>query len=145
MLRDSMWLAPAQHHLMSLRYKRAPGFGVHGGGDGRTGGIWITGEDGEETHVARRRRRRLPSTRTACRSGRRGPGALLRYVTAGGGGWGDPFEREPERVLRDVRDGYVTIEGAARDYGVVVIGDPDEDPEGLVLDLEATERLRGAR
>ena len=52
------------------------------------------------------------------------------------------MERNPERVKRDVRDGYVTIAGAARDYGVVVVGDPDEDPEGLTLDLEATARLR---
>ena len=39
-----------------------------------------------------------------------------------------------------MRDGYVTLEGAARDYGVVVVGDPEEDPEGLTLDLAATER-----
>jgi N-methylhydantoinase B len=39
----------------------------------------------------------------------------------------------------------VSIEGAARDYGVVITGDPDEDPEGLDVDLEATERLRSAR
>ena len=71
--------------------------------------------------------------------------ALLRYVTNGGGGFGDPLEREPERVKRDVRDGYVTIEGAARDYGVVVTGDPEEDPEGLAVDVEATERLRAGR
>jgi N-methylhydantoinase B len=45
-------------------------------------------------------------------------------------------------VLIDVRDGYVTIAGAARDYGVVVLGDPDEDPEGLVIDAAATARLR---
>jgi N-methylhydantoinase B len=44
-----------------------------------------------------------------------------------------------------VRDGYVSIEGAARDYGVVIAGDPDEDPEGLTLDLVATERLRADR
>jgi N-methylhydantoinase B len=143
MLRDTLWLSPAQHHLMSLRYKRAPGFGVHGGGDGATGGIWIT-EDGEETHVGGvadgvyQYPYRVPFWETRA-------GALLRYLTAGGGGWGDPFEREPERVLRDVRDGYVTIEGAARDYGVVVTGDPDRDPEGIALDLEATARLRGAR
>ena len=48
-------------------------------------------------------------------------------------------------MKRDVRDGYVTIEGAARDYGVVVTGDPEEDPEDLAVDLEATERLRAAR
>jgi N-methylhydantoinase B len=70
---------------------------------------------------------------------------VLRYVTNAGGGWGDPFERDPELVKRDVRDGYVTVEGAERDYGVVVRGDPEEDPEGLVLDLEATKRLRAGR
>ena len=144
MLRDTLWLAPAQHHLMSLRYKRAPGFGVHGGADGSTGGIWITDETGEEIHVAGmddgvyRYPYRVPFWETR-------PGAQLRYVTAGGGGWGDPFEREPERVLRDVRDGYVTIEGAARDYGVVVTGDPERDPEGIGVDHEATGRLRSAR
>ena len=45
----------------------------------------------------------------------------------------------------DVRDGYVTIEGALRDYGVVVMGDPENDPEGLSVDLEATERARAER
>ncbi|GAA5051162.1 N-methylhydantoinase B/oxoprolinase/acetone carboxylase alpha subunit [Thermocatellispora tengchongensis] len=69
---------------------------------------------------------------------------VLRYVTNGGGGWGDPLLREPERVRIDVRDGYVTIEGAARDYGVVILGDPDRDPEGLVVDTAATARLRAA-
>jgi N-methylhydantoinase B len=71
--------------------------------------------------------------------------ARLRYLTNGGGGFGDPFERAPERVKRDVRDGYVTIEGAARDYGVVVTGDPEDDPENLVVDVQATERLRAGR
>ena len=51
---------PAEHHLMSLRYKRAPGFGVHGGGDGATGGIWIDRDE------ARRGDRTSPaSDRTA--------------------------------------------------------------------------------
>ena len=112
--------------------------------EGAAGGIWITDETGEETHVGGmadgvyRYPYRVPFWETRA-------GAQLRYVTAGGGGWGKPFEREPERVLRDVRDGYVTIEGAARDYGVVVTGDPEHDPEGLGVDLEATERLRGTR
>ena len=44
-----------------------------------------------------------------------------------------------------MRDGYVTIEGAARDYGVVVAGDPEIDPEGLVLDARATSELRASR
>jgi N-methylhydantoinase B len=70
---------------------------------------------------------------------------VLRYINRGGGGWGDPFTRMPERVLIDVRDGYVTVAGAARDHGVVVVGDPDEDPEGRVVDEAATSRLRTAR
>jgi N-methylhydantoinase B len=77
------------------------------------------------------------------------PGALFRYLTNGGGGWGDPLERESADVLRDVRDEYVSLEGAERDYGVVVHGDPHHDPEGLVLDEAATgrarERLRAGR
>jgi N-methylhydantoinase B len=165
-VRDSLWLQPAEHHIMSLRYKRPTGFGVHGGGDGPTGGIWLwepsaeltvppTGPDAyrdavpvagfldPETNAPSRAGRylypyRVPSWHTEAMS-------LLRYLTNGGGGWGDPFEREPERVLRDVRDGYVSIEGAARDYGVAVTGDPDEDPEGLAVDDEATERLRRER
>jgi len=47
-------------------------------------------------------------------------GSLLRLRTTGGGGWGDPFEREPERVLRDVVQGRVSEESAERDYGVVI-------------------------
>jgi N-methylhydantoinase B len=70
-------------------------------------------------------------------------GYVLRCLTNGGGGWGDPFARDPQRVLADVRDEYVSVEGAARDYGVVVVGDPQTDPEGLQVDREATEKLRG--
>ena len=40
-VRDSLWLEPAHHSLMTLRAKRAAGFGVNGGGDGRTGGVWV--------------------------------------------------------------------------------------------------------
>jgi N-methylhydantoinase B len=47
-------------------------------------------------------------------------GTLLRLRTTGGGGWGDPFEREPDLVARDVVQGRVSHESAERDYGVVV-------------------------
>jgi N-methylhydantoinase B len=40
--------------------------------------------------------------------------------TAGGGGFGDPLEREPKLVIEDIKDDYVSIERAAKDYGVVV-------------------------
>src|SRR5690606_35374202 len=69
-------------------------------------------------------------------------GAVFRYLTNGGGGWGDPLDREPERVLHDVRDGYVSIEQAREQYRVVISGDPEWDPEGLVIDEKATAVLR---
>ena len=72
-------------------------------------------------------------------------GTSFRFQTGGGGGWGNPFDRDPERVLRDVRDEYVSIEGALRDYGVVVMGDPINDPENLSLDIAATSMHRNKR
>ncbi len=48
------------------------------------------------------------------------PGDLFSRPTAGGGGYGDPLEREPEKVREDVADGYVSLARAARDYGVVL-------------------------
>jgi N-methylhydantoinase B/oxoprolinase/acetone carboxylase alpha subunit len=49
-----------------------------------------------------------------------------------GGGFGAPHEREPERVLHDVREGYVSIGAAAEKYGVIV------DPRTLEIDHAAT-------
>jgi N-methylhydantoinase B len=165
-LRDSLWLQAASHNLMSLHYKRPAGFGVNGGGEGRNGGVWIWPPDGETPANPSTGEGAYadsvplagllnPDTNAPDPSGRflypyrqspwhTDPLTVLRYINRGGGGWGDPFTREPERVLIDVRDGYVTVPGAARDYGVVVVGDPDEDPEGLVVDEQATARLRGA-
>jgi N-methylhydantoinase B len=65
-------------------------------------------------------------------------GTLIRIRTTGGGGWGDPLERDPALVARDVRWGKVSREATAADYGVVLTG-PGEDP---VVDGEATGRLR---
>lgn len=64
-------------------------------------------------------------------------GDVLVNNTGGGGGYGDPFDREPERVAHDVRNGFVTASAAARDYGVVV------DPGTFTVDDAATARLRG--
>jgi N-methylhydantoinase B len=65
-------------------------------------------------------------------------GELVRSVTGTGGGFGDPREREPERVREDVRDGYVTLECAREVYGVVL------DPKTHELDAAKTAVLRGA-
>ncbi len=57
----------------------------------------------------------------------------------GGGGFGDPLDRDAERVRDDVLNEYVSLEGAARDYGVVL------KPGTVEVDLEATRRLRVQR
>ncbi len=66
-------------------------------------------------------------------------GELLSWELAGGGGWGQPWERDPERVRQDVLCGYVSLEAARQDYGVVL------NPDDLAIDREATSRLREER
>jgi N-methylhydantoinase B len=61
--------------------------------------------------------------------------------SAGGGGYGDPLERDPERVRDDVADGYVTLERARKDYGVVLRELDDDLGEYEVL-VEETRRER---
>jgi N-methylhydantoinase B len=64
----------------------------------------------------------------------------LVYDFGGGGGWGDPLRRDPEAVLDDVWDEYVSIEAAAREYGVVITGSLEDMT--LALDHPATDELR---
>jgi N-methylhydantoinase B len=58
------------------------------------------------------------------------------YLCGGGGGYGDPLEREPEMVLKDVKNGEVTIDYARTSYGVVI------DPKTLEIDAAETGRIR---
>jgi N-methylhydantoinase B len=67
-----------------------------------------------------------------------GAGGAIIIESAGGGGWGDPLEREPERVLTDVREEFVTIGSARADYGVVI------DEAAMKVDAAATAALRQA-
>ncbi len=67
------------------------------------------------------------------------PGDQLRWEQSCGGGYGDPFERAPEAVLRDFLDGFVTEEMARADYGVVIDADAER------VDAAGTERLRAQR
>ena len=70
---------------------------------------------------------------------RLGRGGRLTHRLAGGGGWGDPLTRDPALVRDDVSNDKVSLEGARRDYGVVI------DPATLAIDRPATERLRRER
>jgi N-methylhydantoinase B len=105
-------------------------YGVAGGSAGRTGRIVLNPDTPEE--------RVLPALGDGIVLKR---GDLLRLETCGGGGWGDPLAREPERVRQDVARGFVTVRGARDDYGVVV------DEVTLEVDKTATreERARRAR
>ncbi len=169
-LKDTLWLTDANHHSSPFRTREPSGVGANGGLAGPCGGVWFfpPAQDrddarpaallgtGAEVYAASTPVAGVldPESRTldpqngryhyyASQSvWRTAPGAISRYITNGGGGWGDPFQRDPARVLADVRDEYVSVEGAARDYGVVVLGDPRTDPEGLRIDEAATARLR---
>jgi N-methylhydantoinase B len=72
-----------------------------------------------------------------------GTGEQLVYQFGGGGGWGDPLERDPAAVLDDVWDEYVSVDGALRDYGVVITGSLEEMT--LEIDSDATKLAREAR
>jgi N-methylhydantoinase B len=63
-------------------------------------------------------------------------GTTAMIVTAGGGGWGDPLDRDPARVAADVREGYVSIDAARDQYGVVFA------PNTLDVDVPATTARR---
>jgi N-methylhydantoinase B len=65
------------------------------------------------------------------------PGDVVRITSAGAGGRGDPLDRPPERVLEDVRRGFVSVDGARADYGVAIVDD--------AIDEGATKALRDQR
>jgi N-methylhydantoinase B len=166
--KDTLWLAEGEHYSMALHTRSASGFGVHGGQDGATGAVWFWEPEAYEAahkdgHIGTDESTYAqstpvagvlnPQTKALDPKGeyfffasvpvwRTRPNAMFRYITNGGGGWGNPLERDLERVKRDVRDEYVSIEGARTRYGVVIKGDPVHDPEGLELDVEATGKLR---
>ncbi|NRB34384.1 MAG: hydantoinase B/oxoprolinase family protein [Rhodobacteraceae bacterium] len=97
-------------------------WGVNGGAPGMRSTKRLVRKDGTEENIPSK------CDRIAVQ-----PGDILYFNTWGGGGWGDPLERDPALVLRDIARGLVTEEGARR-YGVVVAN-------GLVDD-KATTKLR---
>jgi N-methylhydantoinase B len=70
-------------------------------------------------------------------------GDVFRHALAGGGGYGSPLERDPALVLRDVRQGRVTIGHAREAYGVVILGGGAEPGAAApAVDAAATTALR---
>ena len=114
----------AEVFLLGERGKYPP-FGVNGGKPAALNRFVYETDSGESTPP-------LVSKATDIKINR---GQKVRLETPGGGGFGDPTTREPERVVRDVRLGYISRDAARRDYQVVLHGDGS-------LDAEATTKAR---
>lgn len=118
----------AEHAVLSMRIDSVanPPWGVAGGLAGGTGRAVINPGTDRERVLA------PLSDGTVLRRG-----DTLLIETGGGGGHGHPFDRPAAQVVQDIRDGFVSIEAARRDYGVVV--------RDGVLDVAATSALREAK
>ena len=104
-------------------------WGINGGLPGIPHGVSLT-QDGEKTEMG-----------TVFSNYSISEGDAFVRPSSGGGGFGDPTERDPEEVIEDVKDDYVSVERAERDYGVVI---EVIDPElcAYKIDHEATEEKR---
>jgi N-methylhydantoinase B len=128
--RDFRMLEPGIRMQFTTENVRDPlAKGLHGGRDGRPGYLVVhVGTDGEQV-IDERVTEYWPFP----------PGELISVRSGGGGGWGAPRVREPERVAADVLDGYVTVEEARDVYDVVV----ERDGPRVRVDEASTAKLRG--
>jgi N-methylhydantoinase B len=104
-----------------------PPWGLFGGQAGAPNTIVVTRVDGSTDEFRKATEYRLAA------------GDVVSFRTGGGGGYGDPMDRDPARVLRDVVGGYVSVESAREDYGVVLTDG------GLGVDRAATSAARAER
>jgi N-methylhydantoinase B len=99
-----------------------PALGLFGGKPGSTAAVSVNGKP-------------VHSKKTLALAA----GDVFSVRCAGGAGYGDPYERAPETVLRDVKGGYVSAQAAHDAYGIAL------DTKGRAVDAEATQRLRKSR
>ena len=120
------------HHPMTVVFAADgqvnPSKGVLGGAAGNVGHLYITDADGNETPAPSVGMVELPLD------------SWLTGQELAGGGYGDPLDREPERVLEDVLEHYVSVDAAREVYGVEFSG--DIDAETLAVDAGATAAKR---
>jgi N-methylhydantoinase B len=108
------------------RVKYTPPWGVFGGRPGKTNLTVVERLDGSKEEW--RKISNLPLKK----------GEVVSFRGGGGGGYGNPLERDPDRVARDVVDGYVSMAAARDEYDVVI------DPATLQVDRAATAARRKA-
>jgi len=124
------WKALTELKLIgTIEQTKSPAWGVEGGRGGKTNQMTISVGLPHERPMGKVSGWILPA------------GERLLFKMGGGGGWGDPLDRDPSRVLNDVRGGYVSIASAERDYGVMI----RKNDEAYGVDEKATRALREKR
>jgi len=121
-------LVEGKWNLIQTGRRRCPPWGLKGGTDGEPGDRLLKLPGEEEWKSVDVSHLPVPAdTRAIIRTG-------------GGGGWGSPLEREPEKVLLDVLEGFVSVDAARDHYGVVLR--PGTGPDAYELDSAATQKTR---
>jgi len=123
---ERSWMLLASSAVLSVLAERTkiPPWGLFGGKPGAKGEYYLIKANGKRV--------KLKSKCTV----KMEKGDIFVVKTPGGGGYGKPFERNPELVLRDVINGLVSPESAQKDYGVVI------DLKNMKVDWKSTKRLR---
>ena len=128
-VKSQRYLTPGYMTHESDRHEDVP-WGVFGGKEGAVGKLEI-----HNVHSGALRQEYSKFSGLATEIG-----DVVSYFSPSGGGYGDPLEREPQKVLDDVLDGFIDAGHAREDYGVVLT--EVDDGYGWALDAAATEKLR---
>jgi N-methylhydantoinase B len=120
-------LVEGKWNMARPRRRKCPPWGLRGGGQGGGAEYFLKLTDSDAFDSVDQVMRPVP------------PDSQVIIRTGAGGGWGDPMDRDPQLVLDDVRSGFVSLEGALRDYGVVI------DKGMRAVDAAATQEARAAR
>jgi len=122
--RSWMLLAPSATLSVLAERTKIPPWGLYGGKPGAKGEYYVIKPNGKRVKL-----------RSKCTI-RMGKADIFLVRTPGGGGYGNPLERYPELVHRDVLDGMVSLEAAKKDYGVVI------NSATMEIDWKSTKQLR---
>jgi N-methylhydantoinase B len=120
-------LVEGKWNLARPRRRKCPPWGLWNGGDGGGAEYFLRLAGSDEFNSVDQIMRPVPALSEV----------IIR--TGGGGGWGDPFERDPDAVLIDVLEGLVGVEAAKQTYGVVI------EPTAMRIDDAATRLARAGR
>jgi N-methylhydantoinase B/oxoprolinase/acetone carboxylase alpha subunit len=124
-VRENRFLEPGYISCEADRHMERP-VGVFGGEEGRTGALTHNPGTADEES--------WPSKITGAKME---AGDLIRITSPSGGGYGEPKARDPEMVLSDYLDDYITVQIAREIYGVAI------DPDSETVNEDETRRLRG--